>query len=186
MAGGEHDGTLEVGKGVIAVSAMHASPVRAHRLRFDPWHVAVVVLAAALLALAAWVVVDGAGGRTRDEALVDDLFAAWNARDGDAVGRLYTGDAVVTFGIDDPSQIMGRSAIQKAAEGWGNTVTRVGEATTLDDPAGGFTVPVRGVNQHYVVIPVLIHADPFVVVLDVRNGKVATHMMFEPFEPFRS
>lgn len=57
---------------------------------------------------------------------------------------------------------------------------------TLRDPSSGFTFPIPGaVDHHYVVAPVLIHDDPFIVVLDVRNGKVATHMVFEPYEPFR-
>jgi hypothetical protein len=170
------------------MSTTHEPPLHAHRLHFDPWHVAVVVLVATLVALAAWTVIDnytGGTSTTKDEQLVENVLAAWNARDGDAIGRLYTEDAVLSFGLDDPNAIIGRSAIQQVASDWGNTVTQVGESITLADPPGGFTRPIEGVDHHYVVAPVLIHDDPFVTVLDVRNGKVSTHMVFEPYEPFR-
>lgn len=101
------------------------------------------------------------------------------------MGRLFPRNAVVSFGVDDPNAMVGRSRIQKLVSSWWNTVTKVCEPATLVDPPGGFTAPDEGGEQHYVVTPVLIHDDPFVVVFDMRGGEVATHMVFEPFEPIR-
>jgi hypothetical protein len=74
-------------------------PVHAHRLHFDPWHVAVVVLAAALVALGAWVVIDNvtAGDSATDNAtaLIDDFNAAATANDGAKAMTMMTPDAVL-------------------------------------------------------------------------------------------
>ena len=68
-------------------------------MRFDPWHVAVVVLAAALVALAAWVVYDNvtAGdSATKDAtALIDDFNAAAVANDGAKAMTMMTPDATL-------------------------------------------------------------------------------------------
>lgn len=77
----------------------HAQPVHARRLHFDPWHVAVVVLAAALVGLGAWLVVDNitAGDTATDDAtaLIDDFGAAAMANDGAKAMTMLTPDAVV-------------------------------------------------------------------------------------------
>lgn len=167
------------------MSVTHAPQGHAHRFHRRAWLIVLASLAVAMLALGSWVLLQGGAGSTPGEALVDEVIAAWNAGDREAIERLYAKDAVVSFGPDDPNAIVGRSAIKEAASGWTNTVTRVGSSTMLIDPPGGFTVPIEGADHHYVVTPTLIHDDPFVLVLDVRNGKVSTHMVFEPFEPLR-
>jgi ketosteroid isomerase-like protein len=165
--------------------SMDAQP-HAGRPHVDLRLVAVVglVVLVVLLALSVWALARGGESRSPDEVLVDEVFAALNAKDDEAIGRLFTEDAVVTFGRDDPG-IVGMERLKEAV-GAASLVTRVGDTTTLVDPPGGFSRPNEIVDQHYVVVPVLIHDDPFVVVFDVRGGKVATEMIFEPFEPTRS
>ena len=57
--------------------------------------VAVVVLAAALVALGVWVIVDRNAGGNDDQALVDKTGAVWSSNDAAAAKELYTADAVV-------------------------------------------------------------------------------------------
>lgn len=156
------------------------------RFHVNPWLVTVVLLAAALVSLGAWVLVEGSGGSSQDKALVDQVITAINAQDGDAIGRLFTKDAVVAWTPDSPDNIVGLANIKAAATGGVSAETPVGDPITLPDPPVGFTVPDTAVDQHYVVQPVLIHDDPFVIIFDVRGGRVATMMMFEPFEPLRT
>jgi hypothetical protein len=157
---------------------------RMHGARTDVWRLVAVVLTAVLVGLGAWMLLRPTDGRTADEALVDEIFAALEARDGEAIERLFTSDAVVTFGPDDPG-IVGIAELKAAAIGGVSLERKAGEVTTLVDPPTGFTKPDETVDQHYVVVPALIHDDPFVIVFDVRDGKVATQMLFEPFEPIR-
>jgi hypothetical protein len=148
------------------------------------WLIAVIALTAALYILSAWVLVQGRESRSQDEVLVDNVIAALSARDAEAVGRLFTKDAVVTFGRDDPVVGAGLKQLKAAVAGV-SPFTTTGEPITLADPATGFKRPDASVDQHYVVAPVLIHDDPFVVLFDVRGGKVATQIIFEPFEPIQ-
>jgi hypothetical protein len=54
------------------------------------------ILAAGLLALGTWVLVDRYTGPERDAtALIDDLATAWSTGDVDAISALYTSDAVL-------------------------------------------------------------------------------------------
>jgi hypothetical protein len=173
-----------VERGVTPVTT-YAPETHRHPLRANPWLVAVIVLGATVVGLAAWVFVPRSEVRSPDQVLVDEVVAAINARDGDAIGRLFTRDAVAAWAPDSPMNIVGLENLKKAVEGGVSAETPVGEPMTLRDPPTGFTVPDAEVDQHYVVQLMLIHDDPFVVVFDVRGGKVATQMIFEPFEPWR-
>lgn len=165
--------------------APEAHPHR--RWHVNPWLVAVIALAAALIALGAWVIAEGGDGRSQDEALVEQFYAATNARDGDAIGRLFRKDAVVAWTPDSPYNIVGLAKIKAGLQSGAVSIpqTPVGQPITLRDPPGGFRKPDATLDQHWVAQPVLIHEDPFVAIFDVRGGKVATLMMFEPFEPLR-
>lgn len=75
----------------------HVPEIHVRRLHVNAWLVAVVALAAAVVALGAWVVVDryaGGDGATQDAtALVDDWNAAVNADSpADAIAPLITSD----------------------------------------------------------------------------------------------
>ena len=79
---------------------MSATDVPQHQRRPhpDPWLVAVVVLAAAFIGLASWVVVDrsaGDGGAPDGAtAVIDRENAAWSAGDASTVSSLFAKDAV--------------------------------------------------------------------------------------------
>jgi hypothetical protein len=85
--------------------ATHAHPVGARRVHFDPWHVAVVVLAAVVVGLGAWVVVDKTTGgstvTTSDAtALIDNFNAAATANDGAKAMTMMTTDAALWSNSD--------------------------------------------------------------------------------------
>ena len=72
--------------------------VHVRRSHVSVWLVAVIGLAAALVALGTWMLVDrytGGGGATQDAtALIDDLNAAFSTGDANAIPSLYASDAV--------------------------------------------------------------------------------------------
>lgn len=72
---------------------------RVHRPHVNLWLVAVIVLAAALVGLGAWVLIDryGGGESAAEEAtaVVDDFYAAANAKDEEALRALFADDVVV-------------------------------------------------------------------------------------------
>lgn len=160
----------------------YAPQSRPHARHANGWLIAVVVLAATVVALAAWTLLQSGESRSQDKVLVEDVGAAWNARDGDAIERLYTADAVFAFGPDDDGIF--RDELRRLVESWHNTVVPVGDPITVDEPPTGFASLTDGVDPHYVVQPVLIHDDVFVTLFEVRGGKVATHLVYEPFVPF--
>jgi hypothetical protein len=77
----------------------HPHRAHLHRPHVNLWLGAVVVLAAALIGLAAWVLVDRyTGGSTATEnaaSLIDNFNAAVNRNDGKAVAALLTSHAVL-------------------------------------------------------------------------------------------
>lgn len=82
--------------------ATHAHPVGGHRVHFDPWHIAVVVLAAIAVGLGAWVVVDRTsssptpGVATPDvTSMLNARLAALNSGNAKAISGFYTADAVL-------------------------------------------------------------------------------------------
>lgn len=76
----------------------HPDRMHLHRPHVSPWLVASVGLAAALIALAAWVLVDHyAGGSSETEkaaALIDRFNGAVNRNDAAAIAAALTSDAV--------------------------------------------------------------------------------------------
>jgi SnoaL-like protein len=73
------------------VSTMHAPRVHVHRPHVNLWFVAVLGLAAGLIALGSWVLVDRYTGSnaTKDATtLIDRFDAAFNARDANALAAL--------------------------------------------------------------------------------------------------
>ena len=73
--------------------------VHVRRPHVSVWLVAVVALAAALVALGTWVLVDrytGGDGAAQDAtALIDDLAAAFSTGDANAIPSLYASNAVM-------------------------------------------------------------------------------------------
>mgnify|MGYP003562181239 CR=1 FL=1 len=98
------------------MSTTHAPPVHVHRLHINPWLVAVIALAAALVALGSWVLVDrytGGDSATSDATtLIDKFNAAGNAGDASALAALVTSDVVMR---SEGSVITGAEALGAAA-----------------------------------------------------------------------
>ena len=78
----------------------HASERHEQRPHLDLWLVAVVGLAAALVALGSWVLIDRFEGAGSDSAItvIDDFVASVNADDTDALAAVVTADAEFTDG----------------------------------------------------------------------------------------
>lgn len=97
----------------------YAQKTHGHRrLHLDPWLVAVVVLAACLVGLGAWVIVDGyTGGDTATEdatALIDNVNTAFTTNDASALPEYYASDAVIrSLG----QEYVGIESIQSLASG---------------------------------------------------------------------
>jgi SnoaL-like domain len=108
------------------VSSTYASHAHVRRPHANPWLVAVVGLAAALVGLGAWVLVDrstGGGGATQDAtALIDDFNAAVNAPDSGAVKALMA-KGVVMVSLGDTH--VGADAVAKQLTGAASMGLRV-------------------------------------------------------------
>lgn len=97
----------------------YAQKAHGHRrLHLDPWLVAVVVLAACLVGLGAWVIVDRyTGGDTATEdatALIDNVNTAFTTNDASALPAYYASDAVIrSLG----QEYVGIESIQSMASG---------------------------------------------------------------------
>jgi hypothetical protein len=156
------------------VSTTHASPVHAHRVHFDPWHVAVVVLAAAVVALAAWVVIDNitAGdGATKDATtLIDDFSAAASANDGTRAVTMMTDDAVLWSNGD----------VITGAKAWSdeitNTLTLTVERVAPVSVEGEYATTFA----RYGVTGLGIEPTTSVFVYQLRDGKIARLWIFVP------
>ena len=158
------------------MSVAHAPPAHVHRLHVNPWLVAVIALAAALVALGSWVLIDRYGGAESDPAtaLVDDLYAAATARDPDAFASLLTADAVLEDGAGD--RVSAAEAVQGIAQ-FPATVERVAPVTVEGDFAATYVRDTmreeRGLLSEGETITTL-------VVFQLRDGKIARMWEFLP------
>ncbi len=92
------------------MSVTHAPPTHIHRLHVNPWLVAVIALAAALVALGAWVIVDQTRSSTAEgvassevATMFDDLTVAFNSGDPVALSSFYGPNAVLAEHFLDPA-----------------------------------------------------------------------------------
>ena len=100
-------------KGVIFVSITHAPPIHVRRRRINPWLISVIAFAAGVVALSTWMLVDRATTSEPAAArIVDELNAAVNAGDADAVRALFAPDAV--FQVSTGEQITGLDNVVNA------------------------------------------------------------------------
>jgi ketosteroid isomerase-like protein len=99
---------------VLSLSITHTPPTHLHRPHVNLWLVAVVVLAAVLVGLGTWVLVDryaGGSGATQDAAtLIDGSNAAISNADAAALASFYAPNAVITR--DDGGVTAGAEAIR--------------------------------------------------------------------------
>ena len=157
----------------VSLVSTYAPPVHVHRLHVNVWLVAVLGLAAALVALATWVLVDRyAGGDTATQdatTLIDKFSAAVSANfsadssaseTARAVGALLTSDAVMWSNGDTFS---GRDAIVTEIAYTPLRVARTAPVTVNGDFASTFsTFSVRG----------LVDETPMVTVFQLKDGKI--------------
>jgi hypothetical protein len=136
-------------------------------MHVDPWKVAVVVLTAALVALAAWVVIDNvtAGDSATEDAtaLIDDFSAAATANDGARAMTMLTDDAVLWSNGD---VITGAKAWADAITSTSTlTIERIAPVTVEGEYATSFArygVPGAGYEPATSVF-----------VYQIRDGKIA-------------
>ena len=114
--------------------------VDVRRPHVNYWLIAVVGLAAALVALGAWVLVDhysGGGGATQDATtLIDKTSTAFSTGDANAIPSLYAKNAVIrSIGVGET--YVGVNAIRPLADG-SFTVVRVAPVTVNGEYATSF------------------------------------------------
>jgi hypothetical protein len=92
------------------MSVTHAPPTHVHRPHVNPWLVAVIALAAALVALGAWVIVDQTRTSTTEgvapsevQTMLDDQLVAFNSGDAAALASFYAANAVLEERNLDPA-----------------------------------------------------------------------------------
>ena len=134
--------------------------------------VVVGVLAAALVALGAWMIVDRYTGPEADAtALVDDLTAAWGAGDVSAVQDVYTTDAIVVTAWGSQftrlNQIM---AEVPAAAAIGLEFERIASVTVEGDFASTFLSYRTAAGEEGTVVSVY----------QLQDGKILRQWDFEP------
>jgi len=171
MVPGHAVAILESRKGVIVVSTTYAPEIHVRRPHINLWAVAVIGLAAIIIGLAAWVVVDWYTGPTHDAAtVIDDAASAWSAGDVAEVASLYTSDAILVTARGD--QVVGTDgigALMTNAPRYGLGFERVAPVTTEGDFA---TTYVRYTDPALADGTVL-------VVFQLDQGKIARQWDFE-------
>jgi ketosteroid isomerase-like protein len=140
-----------------------------NRLHINPWLIAVIALAAGLVALSAWTLVDRTS-RSEPAAvqIVDDLDAAVNAGDAEAVRALFARDAV--FQVSTGERISGLDNVVNAAlipHGVGFRLERVAPVTTAGDTAATFTKHSNGAEGVELVV------------LRLRDGKIVRMAVYD-------
>lgn len=144
----------------------------AHRHLTTAFWIVVGVVAAALVALGAWMIVDQYTGPEADAtALVDDLATAWSAYDVDAVKSVYAPDAVLVTAwgssFDGTAQLVDNVA---TAESVGFKVERIAPVTIEGDFATTFMRYSSGAGEEGTLVSVF----------QLQDGKVLRHWDFEP------
>jgi hypothetical protein len=143
---------------------------RTRSCRVSRWLlVAVVVLAAASAAVSAC-------GGSSDHALFDKALTAFASNNAAMAKEAYAADAVIQWPQgSDPAVSAGIDAISKMAAGYPVDPVRVGDATLSYIPSakdiGLMTAAYQGAR--YVAAPVAVGRDLYMVVMEIRDGKVA-------------
>ena len=153
---------------MIALSVAHAPQARAHRPHINPWLAAVLVLSAGLVALGTWTIVDRSAepvpAATR---IVDDLNAAVNAGDAEAVRALFKPDAV--FQVSTGENIKGLHNVVNTAlipHAIRSRIERVGPVATTGNSAASF-ITVGGTGGMELVV------------LQLEDGKIVRMSVYD-------
>jgi hypothetical protein len=114
------------------VSAAYPPHAHLHRLHLSVWLIAVVALAAALIGLASWVIVDQTSSPTTPAvkpvpalapakvvAMLDARFAALNSNAKRSFAQYYSPDTTFhDFGVTPPIEAKGRANVVSLMEGY--------------------------------------------------------------------
>lgn len=149
-----------------------APPVHRH-LTTALW-VVVGVLAAALVALGAWMVVDRYTGPEYDATtLIDDAATAWSSYDVDGVRAAYTNDAVLDTGwgtsFTGMNELIGNV---ETVESIGFKIERVAPVTVEGDYATTFLRYSTAAGEEGTLVNVF----------QLQDGKILRHWNLEPGE----
>lgn len=153
----------------------YAPRTHMHRPHVNLWLVAVVGLAAALIGLGSWIVVDrttGGGGATHDATtLIDNLGTAFSTGDPAAIASYYANDAVIwSMG----ATYTGLKAIRGLADG-SFTAERIAPVTVVENANGTFAstfVKLTDVGGGT--------TGTTVSVFQIKDGKVLRQWNFQP------
>ena len=147
-----------------------APPVHRH-LTTALW-IVVGVLAAALVALGAWVIVDRYTGPEADAtALIDDVAAAWSSGDVAAMRDLYATDVVYSEPYGDTATGLSQlTEVAPTANAEGFTLERVAPVTVEGDFATTFMHYTTDSGQ----------AGTVVAVYQIEDGKVVGEWALQP------
>ncbi len=139
--------------------------------RVNRWLLVAVVVVAAASA-----VVSACGGGSSDQALFDESLAAFASNDVAMAKEAYAADAVIQWPEgSEPVASAGIDAISKMAADYPVDPVRVGDATFSYVPSAKDIGLMTGAYQgaRYVAAPVTVGRDLYMVVEEIRNGKVA-------------
>jgi hypothetical protein len=140
------------------------------RSRYLMLGLTVLVLAVTSVALGA------CGGGGDDQALMDKMTAAWTNNDVAAAKEVYAADAVIRWPEGaDPARSTGIEEISSLVAGYPVDPTPIGGETLTYVPSAkdieALSVAYDGAK--YMAGPVRVGRDLYMVVVEVREGKVA-------------
>ena len=153
------------------MSITHVPPTHVRRPHVNAWLVAVIVLAAGLVALGTWTLVDRYTGSDSEAAqIIDELNAAVNAGDVKALRALFASDVVFEAGAGPGSvKAEGREKAVNAAlipHAVGLRLTRIATVSREGDYAATFTRYTNG------------SVGVELVVFQFRDGKIVGQWIF--------
>ncbi len=139
--------------------------------RVNRWLLAAVVVLAAVSAA-----VSACGSGSGGQGLFDKAITAFASNDVAMAKEAYAGDAVIQWPEgSDPAVSSGIDAISKMAADYPVDPVRVGDATFSYVPSAKDIGLMTGAYQgaRYVAAPVTVGRDLYMVVMEIRDGKVA-------------
>jgi hypothetical protein len=151
------------------------------RSRVSRWLlVAGVVLAAASVALSA------CGGGSSDRAFVDKYMKMWDSNDAAAVQQFFTADAVLYWPEGaTPAKTVGIDQISSTVKTYPIDPMPLGDGSLAYVPSAkdiqALNVSYKGAR--FIACPVVAGRDLYMMVLQVRDGKVANQWI-SPMFPY--
>ena len=162
----------------------YTSRTHPHRPHANPWVIAVVALAAALVGLSAWVIVDHAGSANapakpttasasaKVTAMLDARFAALNSGGKQSFARFYSPDTEFTdFGVTPPVTARGAANVADLMGGYSRMRALAGARVTRQSQV------IRA--GQYVAHALRLGPTPFIAVYRLdEHGKIAGQWVF--------